>query len=201
MLQRLKKNILGLALIASISLQALHTEALTAELFEGVKTNNAELVRSAINKGACVKSTMDDEQLGIKEVSVLHYALNCDVALLQLLLDQGADVNAVDKTDFCTPLHTLMIGYASLVTGYWPEVLNFPGSIPLAEMPNTENGVEAVKYEICTLHNHALTVLRLLLKNGADLTIKTQGFTALDMAKMSDAKAIITLMEESQKLG
>lgn len=105
-----------------------HIDISTDQLFAGIRTDNIELVRKELLKGVDINGANDSQQTALHvtqdfEIAVLLidqgadiHALddmlmtpifNKDVLIAQLLLDAGADINAVSKKG-----NTLFIWYA-----------------------------------------------------------------------------------------
>ena len=152
-------------------------EELDEELYQSVRDSNFEETKALLFEGA-----RPDGHQNFWGLTSLHKATlrkkKGGIPTMQLLIEAGADVNAVDRKDGSTPLHkAAKKGYATKI-----EWLLLHGANINAQNYNLESALFCA-----TDHGHVLTV-RLLVNHGADIKIQNRTTRdACQLAKIRDS--------------
>lgn len=106
---------LSVAIILSLSfslLYAMEDPSPTVLLYEGIQKGNIEIVQKALKLGAPINEFIDDERIedaiDLCATPLLHAVMekNKNKAIIQLLINYGADLNKTDEEWGITPLAT-----------------------------------------------------------------------------------------------
>jgi uncharacterized protein len=152
------------------------------ELMDAVKGNQVARVRQLIQEGADVDE-LDDHQ----DAPLVMAAYQGHVEVLQLLLEAGADVKAVDPEMRATALHAAAYAgrtdAARLLIQYGIDI----------DRQGPYNGYTALHDAIW--QNHVATA-QVLIEAGANLSLKSNaGETPLDLARARGRREISALLE------
>lgn len=152
-------------------------------LMKAVNSNNVALVRDLIQQGTDVNE-LDANQ----DAPLVIAAYKGYTDILQLLLEAGADVKAVDPGMKATALHAAAYAgrteAAKLLIQYHIDI----------DKQGPYNGYTALHDAIWQGHE---AIAKVLIDAGADLTLKSHaGETPLAFAKSRHLGAIATLIEQ-----
>ena len=152
-------------------------------LMKAVRNNNISCVRQMIQEGANV-----DELDSNQDAPLVIAAYEGRTEILQLLLEAGADVHAVDPSMKATALH------AAAYAGRTEAVkLLIQYKIDI-DRQGPYNGYTALHDAIW---QNNIGVVRSLVEAGASVTIKSnQGLTAVEMARSRKRTELVRLLEE-----
>jgi ankyrin repeat protein len=165
------------------------------ELFKAIEGLNIEKVKELIQQGVNInkaKNKYRPKYTPIHTASICTYKepvkISQSIALLQLLIDNGADVN-LRNDDLETPLFESLFSSTSIIkilieNGAKINLQNIRGQTPL--------------HLICGFNGCGkVDVLKLLLDNGADVFVKDfKRQTPLQLAMETEKSAIIELLLE-----
>jgi ankyrin repeat protein len=129
-------------------------------LLLAIHLNNLEYVEKILDMGADMKVR------GINNDSVLFFAIaeNCDLEILELLVEKGADLNDNESlSGGYTPLIGAMIFYDD---GEGEEVVNFLLEKGANANAKSKKGVTAIEYALVL--NRFVNILQLLEEHGAE---------------------------------
>jgi ankyrin repeat protein len=150
-----------------------------------LSVTNAEVANVLIDAGADIHARSETGMTGLMSAALGGYA---DV--VELFLQHGADLNAVDTSHQHTALMTAaMKGHVDVVEG----LLKYDVDM------NAQDRMGGTALIYAALNGHAEVVKR-LLEHGADVTIQgNDGRTALQCAEDNEHKIIIRLLKEASR--
>lgn len=169
------------------------TNDLDIELFKAIEGLNIEKVKELIQQGVNInkaKNKYRPKHTPIHTASICTYEdsvkISKSIDLLQLLIDNGANVN-LRNDDLETPLFESLFSSTKLIkilieNGAKINLQNIHGQTPL--------------HLICGFNGCGkVNVLRLLLDNGADVFVKDfKSQTPLQLAMETEKHAIVELL-------
>ncbi len=130
-------------------------------LLFAISMNNLDYVKKVLDMGADIKVR------GINNDSVLFFAIaeNCDLEILELLVESGADLNDNESlSGGYTPLIGAMIFYDD---GEGEEVVKFLLEKGANVNTKSKKGVTAIEYAVVL--NRFVNILQLLEEHGAEI--------------------------------
>ena len=218
-------NLLILGLLAACAPAAsptptLEPQALQAALFEAVRNDDADQVALLIASGADVEARDPDTDA----TPLVIASFRGNIAVVEMLLAAGADVNSADRSGFTPLIGAAQFGHATLIpilveAGADLEALSITENQKAALHFAAKNGhaavVEAllnagadVNVLVKSTHSTALMnaayqghmdVVKILLEHGADTTVLDDvGHTASYWADTRGFKEIAQLIEKTE---
>lgn len=177
-------------------------EVVTKPLLDAILQKSVPNALEAIKSGADVNYVFTDPNSDYYNNNVLFFAIRNDSStdMLKTLIDNGADLNFRLK-DRKTTLNNANALHAAAAHNNL-DAVKLLLSLGLDINSKTSFNVTPLNYAI-TRPVVSLDLVRYLLKNGADITIKDiNGRNALEVAREVNPKsAVITLLDTFSKTG
>jgi|TARA_B110000208_G_scaffold161918_1_gene197865 ankyrin repeat protein len=150
-----------------------------------------EIAEILIQRGADVNvRNPDDQKTPLIYVS-LHPEMKEHHHLIHMLVDAGADVNAIDKNDHSALFLSSMNGHGDCVEA----LLEHGAHVDHKQKHNDHTSLHAAA------ENGHNDVVQALLEHGADTTLvaSNDGRTALELAKRNGRRKIVQMIEEKHQ--
>ena len=178
---------LGLIFLSIFFMIRNSEENIDEELIEAVASDDIKEVKRLIKKGANVNARHE-----IFEMSVLHFAMKSgseSEAIVHLLIENGADLNALDGSGRTVLYSALLVHQNGLA-----EVLIKSGAdIDIAP----KKGGPPLHFAV---ENGNINLVKLMIKNGANVNVRDKnGETALDLAAKKKRNDIVELLSSKMK--
>lgn len=184
----------------------------------GVNPNGDSVVLNAVSSGnAQVLLILKDYKTNWKQIdkngrNLIHYYILSDyfmnymdgeepfmaetgMEFIQFLVSQGVDINLQDKKNGLTPLHLLCISEYSPYEFYGAQLLEYGAD------PNKKGKDGCTPLSLSIFHPK---LVKLLLDNGADPSVKYNGLTPMEIAQKTlalfqsdELKATISLLSNA----
>ena len=177
------------------------------EICEAAAAGNLDGVRTMLDVGWDV----DTRNVVWAETPCHRAALHGNLALVELLVERGADLTIMDRTYHCTQLGWAQHGEASEVIDYFRSVTDRWGIWDAIELGQTERALAllpetdinaglrgctpGVLLRLASSQGNR-TLVAAFLERGADPTVKTDyGMNAIDVARERGHDEIVSMLE------
>ena len=183
--------------------------AATAKLFKAIRANNLSQVNQAITAGADVNAKDHNPAL-------ILAAFNGHKDIVEALLDNGADINAVDYNGWTALWHATEIGHKEIVNllkAVKAAIAKLFEAVKANDVSKVNEAIEAganlnakdsagwTPLMLAAWNGYRETV-QALIDDGADVNaLSTAGSTALKLATLKGHGEIVTLLKENKATG
>lgn len=163
--------------------------------FSAPDKGEESVVRRFIEKGADVNAKSSSGRVPLHFAAVFGYG-----GIIQILLDNGADVNVQDEVLGWTPLHEAVFNYRDSVPySYQPDRYQITMDLLLQHGANVnirdKKGSTPLHHAVYYLKGQAL--IKVLLAHGADLATRdNEGRTPVDIAASVRCPEILELLQK-----
>lgn len=133
-------------------------------------------------------------QVSYGDTPLLKALENGDIELAKYLINQGADLNIPNSFGYSPFTGMCLMGYTELIQ------LSIDNGARINESHMVTNSSNFGSYNFNALQiavkNQKYEIVKILLTNGGDPNIKTDGFSSLDIANDLNDETLISLLEE-----
>lgn len=163
-------------------------------LLKAIRSKNVDNVRNALSE----EVNVNEKDPSFSDRSPLHQAIyfRCDQIILSLLIDAGANVNAIDKLEY-TPLHLAAMAKNDQVENYITLLIKFYANVNVKDVNGDTPLQVGIKHQRPNDWYKFTNAARILIDHGADVnTWSNIGTTPLHRAADKGYKEIINLLLE-----